>query len=291
MSVSAADSVWELVAQVSDFEGSDRVSIIVDDTPALLIRQAGTYYAIEDVCSHDGQPLTDGEIVSGSIECPRHGARFEIASGRVLCMPATESIRVFEVSLRESSLYARPVAAGVVPEPPAVTSTEDASASATDSSAASGLPQVQTSCSSSPEQAAECEHHGETTTGSVAESTAAPAAEESRSANLAAGNPFLQPPGEGAMLDALKQVIDPELFVNIVDLGLVYDITLTGHDAVVTMTLTSPSCPAGPQLVSQARSALEKMPGVHSAEIKLTMSPPWTPEMMTEDARDQLGIF
>ncbi len=93
------------------------------------------------------------------------------------------------------------------------------------------------------------------------------------------------------MLDALKQVIDPELFVNIVDLGLVYDITRNDHDVVVTMTLTSPACPAGPQLVSEARTALEKMPGVNTAEIRLTMSPPWTPEMMTEDARDQLGIF
>jgi len=277
MSVSTADSVWELVAQVSDFNGSDRVSVIVDDTPALLIEQAGSYYVIEDVCSHDGQPLTEGEIVEGSIECPRHGARFEIATGRVLCMPATDGIRVFEVSVRDNGIYARPIAEGMVPTPP-VTKTANS---------VSAVPPADP-----PSRAvAEPETGAETAADNSTEAAAATADSSEQPASLAAGNPFLQPPSEGAMLDALKQVIDPELFVNIVDLGLVYDITLTNHDAVVTMTLTSPACPAGPQLVSQARSALEKMPGVHSAEIKLTMSPPWTPEMMTEDARDQLGMF
>ena len=125
-----------------------------------------------------------------------------------------------------------------------------------------------------------------------AQTSAAPAeASEATPAPTGSSNPFLQAPGEGDMLEALKAVIDPELFVNIVDLGLVYDITKAENDVTVTMTLTSPACPAGPQIVSQARSAIEKLPGVNTAEIKLTMSPPWTPEMMTDDARDQLGIF
>jgi len=97
---------------------------------------------------------------------------------------------------------------------------------------------------------------------------------------------------EVELLDALKQVLDPELMVNIVDLGLVYEV---GQDETgkvqVEMTLTSPSCPAGPQIIQQAKLALEALEDVESAEIKLVMSPPWTPERMTEDARDQLGIF
>ncbi len=95
-------------------------------------------------------------------------------------------------------------------------------------------------------------------------------------------------------LDALRQVIDPELMVNIVDLGLIYSVSPdeeTEKGVAVEMTLTSPACPAGPQIVQQAKMALERLHDVDLANIMLTMSPPWTPERMTDDARDQLGIF
>jgi metal-sulfur cluster biosynthetic enzyme len=108
----------------------------------------------------------------------------------------------------------------------------------------------------------------------------------------------LQPSGDETvasdveLLDALKQVIDPELMINIVDLGLVYDIDQEEEGTVkVNMTLTSPACPAGPQIIQQAKLALQQVPGVTGAEIRLVMSPPWTPERMTEEARDHLGIF
>ncbi len=94
------------------------------------------------------------------------------------------------------------------------------------------------------------------------------------------------------MIEALRTVIDPELFINIVDLGLVYTINQGDEGKVqVEMTLTSPSCPAGPQIVHQAKTALEQLPGVTEAKIRLVMSPPWTPARMTDDARDKLGIF
>lgn len=101
---------------------------------------------------------------------------------------------------------------------------------------------------------------------------------------------------EDTVREALKEVIDPELFVNIVDLGLIYEVTITDgeegkHDVVVDMTMTSPACPAGPQLLSQSQAAVEKLEETDKVEIKLVMQPPWTPERMTEDARDQLGIF
>lgn len=98
-------------------------------------------------------------------------------------------------------------------------------------------------------------------------------------------------PDEVAMLDALKQVIDPELMINVVDLGLVYSVEQTEDKVQVEMTLTSPACPAGPQIIQQAKLALEKLEGVTEANIKLVMSPPWTPDRMTDEARDQLGIF
>ena len=96
---------------------------------------------------------------------------------------------------------------------------------------------------------------------------------------------------EAALLEALKQVIDPELMINIVDLGLVYGIQLEDDTVKVEMTLTSPACPAGPQIVQQSKMALEKVEGIKAAEIKLVLSPPWSPDRMTDEARDHLGIF
>ena len=96
---------------------------------------------------------------------------------------------------------------------------------------------------------------------------------------------------EVALLEALKGVIDPELMINIVDLGLVYGIEQEEETVKVEMTLTSPACPAGPQIVQQSKMALEKVERVKTAEIKLVLSPPWSPDRMTDEARDQLGIF
>ena len=96
---------------------------------------------------------------------------------------------------------------------------------------------------------------------------------------------------EVALLEALKNVIDPELMINIVDLGLIYSIDQEDDKVKVEMTLTSPACPAGPQLVQQSKLAIEKVEGVKEAEIKLVLSPPWSPDRMTDEARDQLGIF
>lgn len=96
---------------------------------------------------------------------------------------------------------------------------------------------------------------------------------------------------ESKLIDALKQVIDPELMINIVDLGLVYDVSQDEQTVKVQMTLTSPACPAGPQIIHQAKMALERLADVDEAQIQLVMTPPWTPDRMTDDARDQLGIF
>jgi metal-sulfur cluster biosynthetic enzyme len=96
---------------------------------------------------------------------------------------------------------------------------------------------------------------------------------------------------EAQLIDALRDVVDPELMINIVDLGLVYSVSQVAQKVSVEMTLTSPACPAGPQIVQQAKMALEKLHDVDEAEIRLVMSPPWSPDRMTDDARDQLGIF
>jgi metal-sulfur cluster biosynthetic enzyme len=101
---------------------------------------------------------------------------------------------------------------------------------------------------------------------------------------------------EDQIREHLKQVIDPELFVNIVDLGLVYMVTLQDRDdgkqdIQIEMTLTSPMCPAGPQLIADSKRALSNLEEVGEVNVKIVMNPPWSPDRMTEDARDQLGIF
>jgi metal-sulfur cluster biosynthetic enzyme len=134
---------------------------------------------------------------------------------------------------------------------------------------------------------------------------------------------------EEQIREALKQVVDPELFVNIIDLGLVYTVTVAPakndagsvttsgdgtttsdhqtpldqtpdhqtpdnspqEDVFIEMTMTSPACPAGPQLIGNAKQVVGRLPGVSNVEVKIVMTPPWTPDLMTEEARDQLGIF
>jgi metal-sulfur cluster biosynthetic enzyme len=101
---------------------------------------------------------------------------------------------------------------------------------------------------------------------------------------------------EDQVREALKEVIDPELFINIVDLGLIYDVAIAEREdgkysVAVEMTMTSPACPAGPQLLSQSKEKVGNLEEVEEVEVKLVMTPPWTPDRMTEDARDQLGIF
>ena len=98
-------------------------------------------------------------------------------------------------------------------------------------------------------------------------------------------------PDQDTIIDALKTVKDPEVGVNIVDLGLVYAIKHEGEAIDVEMTLTTPACPAGPQILRDATTALEALDGVTEAHVKLVMHPPWTPDRMSDDAKDELGIF
>ncbi len=65
----------------------------------------GTYHAIDDVCTHDGGPLAEGDLIDCEIQCPRHGARFDLKTGRALCMPAIEPVTVHTVELRGDDIY------------------------------------------------------------------------------------------------------------------------------------------------------------------------------------------
>jgi metal-sulfur cluster biosynthetic enzyme len=90
--------------------------------------------------------------------------------------------------------------------------------------------------------------------------------------------------------NALKQVKDPELNLDLVVLGLVYDIEVEGGDAHVIISLTSPMCPVAEQIVDNAREAVLGVEGVENAEVELTFSPPWTPERISPLIRSSLGL-
>jgi len=97
---------------------------------------------------------------------------------------------------------------------------------------------------------------------------------------------------ENGIVEALKTVFDPEIPVNIYELGLIYDVEVKEEGAVhVKMTLTSPACPVAGSLPGEVQKKIEEVPGVASAEIELVWDPVWNPSMMSEAARLQLGMF
>jgi metal-sulfur cluster biosynthetic enzyme len=128
-------------------------------------------------------------------------------------------------------------------------------------------------------------------------SKAATFSSESASRHGRRNRRIAMPVSEDAVREELKKVIDPELFVNIVDLGLIYVVNVRPEQSgelchvSVDMTMTSPACPAGPQLIAEAKDAISRMRGVKDVEVRIVMDPPWTPDRMTDDARDELGLF
>jgi metal-sulfur cluster biosynthetic enzyme len=89
---------------------------------------------------------------------------------------------------------------------------------------------------------------------------------------------------------ALRRVKDPELNLNILDLGLIYEIRVEGNDVAIDMSLTSPGCPSGPEIMTDAENQLKALPGVGAVAMNLVWSPPWTPERIEPRVRAYLGF-
>jgi len=265
-------SAFVRVAAVTDVPDPGRMLVEVDGDVVALFHVDGRFYCIDDVCTHDGGPLVDGELSGFKVACPRHGAKFDIRTGAALSMPAVRATRAHAVKVEDGGVW---VAPGVSPEAapgPAVVPAGTATAVDT--------PAPATARAASPVPAAGVIEPPQRPTG--ADATAGPASA----------------PGEEAVREWLKEVKDPELFVNIVDLGLVYGVTLSpaadspGQQHVaIDMTMTSPACPAGPQLIADTKRTVGSREGIAAVEVRIVMDPPWTPDRMTDAARDQLGIF
>jgi metal-sulfur cluster biosynthetic enzyme/nitrite reductase/ring-hydroxylating ferredoxin subunit len=257
-------SEFTRVCDVAEVPDPGKTLVEVGGDMVALFHVDGDWHAIDDVCTHDGGPLADGELRNHTISCPRHGAKFDIRTGAALTMPAVRPTRAHEVKVEDGGVWVRlrATAGGHGP-------------------AAHALPVAQVTAAvedtASP--------------GAATTATTAPAA---TAAWPASGQPLC----EDSVREILKEVKDPELFVNIVDLGLIYGVTIGDsadepgkHHVSVDMTMTSPACPAGPQLIADTKRAIGRRADVAAVEVRIVMDPPWTPDRMTEAARDQLGIF
>jgi 3-phenylpropionate/trans-cinnamate dioxygenase ferredoxin component len=98
-------SEFHKVATAEEIPPGGRKAAVVDDVPVLVLRVGDNYYCIEDVCTHDGQPLTDGPLDGVQITCPRHGERFDVSNGAALSMPAFEAGPTYEVKVTDGDVF------------------------------------------------------------------------------------------------------------------------------------------------------------------------------------------
>lgn len=92
------------------------------------------------------------------------------------------------------------------------------------------------------------------------------------------------------ILEALKMVSDPEIGMDIVNLGLVYEVQINGDRVYIKMTMTAPTCPVTPWILSQAQAVVENLEGVEAADVELVWEPAWNPSMMTDEAKEALNM-
>ncbi len=93
------------VARVADIPEGERLYYDFEEESIIILNVGGRFYCIADLCSHDDGPLADGELEGHEIECPRHGARFDVRNGRALCLPATTPIPHYAVKIEDGDIY------------------------------------------------------------------------------------------------------------------------------------------------------------------------------------------
>ena len=269
-------SSFEAVASVDELSNPGKMLVEIQDRLVLLVKVDDQIYCIDDVCTHDGGSFDDGDLSDHAISCPRHGAQFDVRTGQPLTMPATEATAAHEVKIVDGKILVR--------------------LSDEDDDRSTNVPPAELAATPAVDSPASAE--------SEATGSEAPTSPEPQVAVEATANSDDVPAGsatgeltEDVCREELKKVIDPELFVNIVDLGLIYTVAIADaeaagpHNVAIDMTMTSPMCPAGPQLIANSKQVLLQLDSVADVEVKVVMDPPWTPDKMTDDARDQLGIF
>lgn len=102
--VASENLEWITVAEVDELGNGQRIIVDIDDEPIAVFNIAGDYYAISDICSHDDGPVAEGELDDYAIECPRHGAKFDVRSGEVLTLPAIVDIPAYPVRVQDGQI-------------------------------------------------------------------------------------------------------------------------------------------------------------------------------------------
>jgi nitrite reductase/ring-hydroxylating ferredoxin subunit/metal-sulfur cluster biosynthetic enzyme len=249
------------VAKVGEIpEGGVKV-VRVDDDPVAVFHVGGQYHALADLCTHDGGELSDGVLDGHVIECARHGARFDVRTGAVLAMPATGAVPRHAVRVIGDQIQVA-----------CETCDEKAAAAAAATQAAAGTaPAVPPPHGGSPGGEPPVRRASEPPATTEPATVAAPAS--------AAGtpSPTLQ---EFAVRAALETVMDPEIQLSVVDLGLIREIVIEPRRTLVRMLLTTPFCPYAPQLTEDVKqAAMSVVPQPCEVEI---LPDAWSPEMMPD---------
>ena len=232
----------------------------MDDTTIAVFHLDDGYWAIEDVCTHDGGPVAEGTLAGSIIECPRHGATFDVRSGAALTFPATQPVPTYPVRVMgdEIQVSMDPAAAAAAPVNPHTglrqpweVPSDAPSAPIPSAPTAAGNP------SAAPE--------------------GAPPAQKQSGPPAFSSMPTQQ---EMAVRAALESVIDPEINLSVIDLGLIREIHFLPQKTFVRMMLTTPFCPYAPQMIADVKAASESAVP-QPCEVEL-MADPWSPEMMPD---------
>ncbi len=226
------------VAKVGEIpEGGVKV-VRVDDDPVAVFHVGGQYYALADLCTHDGGELSDGVLDGHVIECARHGARFDIRTGAALALPATGAVPRHAVRVIGDQIQV------------ACETCDERQAAAEAANPPAGQPSVRRSVAPAA------------TTAGTPGTTRAPTQQEF------------------AVRAALETVMDPEIQLSVVDLGLIREIVIEPGRTLVRMLLTTPFCPYAPQLtqdVKQAAMSVVDQP----CEVEI-LPDAWSPGMMPD---------
>lgn len=236
---------FKAVAKVDEIpEGGVKV-VRYDDVDVAIFRVEGKYYAIEDVCTHDGGPLAEGELDGCEVECPRHGARFDVRDGSVKAMPATAPVPTYAVQVDGNDIQIAwgPAEASVPAAPPPTNP-----------------------------------HTGKPLPSEAVNETPKPAAATPSPAKAGTGTAPSQQ--EMAVRSALETVMDPEINLSVIDLGLIRDIHIGDGKTEIKMMLTTPFCPYAPQLMADVKqAAVSVVPQECDVEI---LPDAWSPELMPD---------
>ena len=249
------------VAKVGEIpEGGVKV-VRVDEDPVAVFHVGGRYYAISDLCTHDGGELADGILDGYVVECARHGARFDIRTGAALALPATAAVPMHAVRVIGDEVQ---VACETCEERKVAQAAANAAQPA-----------------ASPAQSAANPHTGQPayTDSPGGQSSVRRAVTPASAAAPAAGAPApsLQ---EFAIRAALETVMDPEIELSVVDLGLIREIVIEPGRTIVRMLLTTPFCPYAPQLTQEVKQAAMSVVD-QPCEVEI-LPDAWSPEMMPD---------